>query len=222
MAARVCSHECHRQGGKGLKRGSFVIVSCCCFFFARESNSSLSILSLSHPIKTVYSWLVDSLSLPLRLDTKSSVGLLVTSETGMIGGVCINVQAGERGLHVGVSQVTHAHMQYEMSLSSRLPLDPITEELLSCGPTQLRYTNTHTQMHAHTFWHTANSHAISYMHEHTLTRKYMYALANTNKQNFCGPNVSHSDHRVWLQCGNYPARLTCANVCESVYKSSYS
>ncbi len=61
----------------------------------------------------------------------------------MIVSACVNVQAGERGQHVGVSQVTHVHMQYEV-----VSLDPITEEMLSCGPMQLNYT--YTQVHAHT------------------------------------------------------------------------
>lgn len=86
-------------------------------------------------------------SLPLRLGTESSVGLLVASEIDMIGGVCMNVQDAEWGLHVGVSQVTHVHMQYEVVSLADSHWTPLQR---SCGTMQLNYTNTYTQIHTQT------------------------------------------------------------------------
>lgn len=42
----------------------------------------------------------------------------------MIVGACVNVQAGERGWHVGVSQVTHVHMQNEVVSLAQTPTGP--------------------------------------------------------------------------------------------------
>lgn len=55
---------------------------------------------------------------------ESCVDSLVTSEIDMVVGACMYVQAGERGLHVGVSQVTHVHMQYEVVSLAQTPTGP--------------------------------------------------------------------------------------------------
>jgi len=76
------------------------------------------------PFRFFYSQVVDSFSVPLCLGTESSVDFLVTSEIDMIGSACVNVQAGERGWHVGVSQVTHVNMQYEVVSLAQIPTRP--------------------------------------------------------------------------------------------------
>lgn len=68
--------------------------------------------------------LLTALVCPCVESQKNSVDLLGTSEIDMIVGAYVNVQAGERGWHVGVSQVTHVHMQYEVLSLTQSPTGP--------------------------------------------------------------------------------------------------
>lgn len=60
----------------------------------------------------------------LELLTALALDLLVTSEIDKIGGACVNVQAGERGRHMGVSQVTRVHMQHDVVSLAQTPTGP--------------------------------------------------------------------------------------------------
>lgn len=48
----------------------------------------------------------------------------MTSEIDKIGGACVNVQAGERDRHTGVSQVTRVHMQHDVVSLAQTPTGP--------------------------------------------------------------------------------------------------
>lgn len=92
---------------------------------------------------------------------ESSVDLPVTSEIDMIAGACANVQAGERGWHVGVSQVTHVHMQCEVVSRTDSHWTPLQKSCRAAGPCSL-ITHTHKCMHTQVK-HTPNNYAAIHM-----------------------------------------------------------
>lgn len=144
---------------------------------------------------------------------ESSADLPVTSEIDMIAGACTNVQAGETALarecQPGHACIHAARCSLPSTDSHRTPLQ---KSCRAADPCSL-ITHTHNCMHT-AVRHTPNNYTgirmwfYTHVHINTCT---VYSWTCKHKQTW-GQNIFHGDQGVWTQCGNYPPRLTCANL----------